>query len=223
MLDDYAFTAIACLDAFEATADLSYFRSAQQIADRMIADFFDPAGGGFFDTATPASGEPLGVMGTRRKPFQDSPTPAGNSMAAIALTRLYGYTNDSKYQQKAQQTLNVLAGVAQQYGIFASTYGIAAVYFSQPHTQVTVVGDDAQAEELHAAALASFAYGKAVLKIGFSNAVAQALPPVLAETIPQLPAIKEGKTVAIVCSGFACQPPVSDADDLSRTLRTRVA
>jgi uncharacterized protein YyaL (SSP411 family) len=219
MLDDYASTAIACLDAYEATADLSYFRFAQQIVDRMITDFFDSAAGGFFDITVQETGETLGVLGTRRKPFQDSPTPAGNSMAAIALTRLYGYTNEAKYREKAQQTLNILAGAAHQYGIFVSTYAIAAVYFSQPHTQVVVVGDDEQAEELQAAAVADFSYGKAVLKISADNAVAQDLPPALAETIPQLPAIKEGKTVAIVCTGFACQPPVATTDDLSQILK----
>src|SRR5712692_7997024 len=41
LLDDYAATAIACLDAYEATADLSYFKFAQAIADTMIAKFFD--------------------------------------------------------------------------------------------------------------------------------------------------------------------------------------
>jgi uncharacterized protein len=219
MLDDYASTAIACLDAYEATADLSYFRFAQQIVDRMITDFFDSAAGGFFDITVHETGETLGVLGTRRKPFQDSPSPAGNSMAAIALTRLYGYTNEPKYREKAQQTLNILAGAAHQYGIFVSTYAIAAVYFSQPHTQVVVVGDDEQAEELQAAAVADFSYGKAVLKISADNAVAQDLPPALAETIPQFPAIKEGKTVAIVCTGFACQPPVATTDDLSQILK----
>jgi len=217
MLDDYAFTAIACLDAYEATSDLSYFRFAQQIVDRMIADFFDSAGG-FFDTAVQDDGETLGVLGTRRKPFQDSPTPAGNSMAVIALTRLNGYTNNPEYHKKAQQTLNALAGAAHQYGIFVSTYAIAAVHFSQPHTQVVVVGNDEQAEKLRDAALANFSYGKAVIKINADNAVAQGLPPALAETVPQLPAVKKGKTVAIVCRGFACQPPVASADDLSRIL-----
>ena len=37
VLDDYAFTVIACLDAYEATADLSYFRFAQSISDAMVA------------------------------------------------------------------------------------------------------------------------------------------------------------------------------------------
>jgi len=139
-------------------------------------------------------------------------------MAVIALTRLNGYTNNPEYHKKAQQTLNALAGAAHQYGIFVSTYAIAAVHFSQPHTQVVVVGNDEQAEKLRDAALANFSYGKAVIKINADNAVAQGLPPALAETVPQLPAVKKGKTVAIVCRGFACQPPVASADDLSRIL-----
>src|SRR5438045_919482 len=47
LLDDYAFTAVACLDAYEATADLSYFKFAQQIADKMIAAFYDGVSCGF--------------------------------------------------------------------------------------------------------------------------------------------------------------------------------
>src|ERR1700747_1219297 len=40
ILDDYAFTILACLDAYEATGDLSYFNFAQRIADRMVERFF---------------------------------------------------------------------------------------------------------------------------------------------------------------------------------------
>ncbi len=50
LLDDYAFTVLACLDAYEATADLSYFKFAQAIADAMIARFYDATSGGFFDS-----------------------------------------------------------------------------------------------------------------------------------------------------------------------------
>jgi hypothetical protein len=37
LLDDYAFTALACFEAYESTADLSYFRFGKAIADFMIA------------------------------------------------------------------------------------------------------------------------------------------------------------------------------------------
>jgi uncharacterized protein YyaL (SSP411 family) len=225
LLDDYAFTAIACLDAYEATADLSYFNFAQRITDKMVDRFFDHVSGGFFDTAGLADGteKALGVLGTQRKPFQDSPTPAGNSAAAIALMRLFAYTNQPSYREKAEQTLELLAGLAGKFGIFAATYGIAAVHFAQPHAQVVVLGNDALAEQLYAVAAGFFGFDKAVLKLAANKAVPQNLPPALAETIPQLPAIGEGKSVAVVCSGFSCQPPVSNPEQLRHILGRALA
>jgi len=220
VLDDYAFTAVACLDAYETTADLTYFNFSKRIADAMVERFFDPTSGGFFDTGKILSDQkPLGVLGTRRKPFQDSPTPAGNSVAAVALLRLYAYTNDAGLREKAEQTIELIAGLAGQYGLFAATYGIAAVHLSHPHTQIVVVGNDELASRLYRAAVAPFSAGKAVLKLTASTAVPKNLPPALAETIPNLPAVKQEKTLAIVCSGFACHPPISDPEELMRSLR----
>jgi uncharacterized protein YyaL (SSP411 family) len=220
VLDDYAFTTVACLDAYEATADLSYFNFATRIGETMIERFFDPVSGGFFDTEkVPLNQKTLGVLGTRRKPFQDSPTPAGNSMAAIALLRLHAYTNKSDLHDKAEQTIEVLAGVAAQYGLFAATYGIAAVHLSHAHTLIVILGNDALAHRLYRAAVGPYSACKAVLKLAPNEAVPQNLPAALAETIPQLPAIKEGKTVAVVCSGFTCHPPIDNPDDLARSLR----
>jgi len=218
LLDDYAFTAVTCLDAYEATADLSYFNFARRIVDKMVDLMFDPVSGGFFDMPASGRAKPLGVLGTRRKPFQDSPTPAGNSVAAIALMRLYAYTNQQSYRDQAEQTLQVLAGLAGKFGIFAATYGIAAVYFSQPHTQVLIVGDDDLAMQLYSVAAGSFGFHKSVLKLPANEAVAPNLPPALAETIPQLPGIREGKSVAVVCAGFSCQPPISDPQQLRQSL-----
>jgi uncharacterized protein YyaL (SSP411 family) len=229
VLDDYAFAVIACLDAYEATADLSYFRFARSIADAMGAGFFDAVAGAFFDRRGEADEQTaLGILGTRRKPFQDSPTPAGNSAAAIALLRLHGYANDSSYRDKAEQTLEVYAGVAGQHGIFAATYGLAVVHFIQPPTQVVVVGKDAAAMELYRAAVRPLGLSTAVLRLDADKVVAQNLPPALAETLPNLPQLGEGRSFdgqsfdgrsfAVLCSGFACQPPIFDVQELARAL-----
>ena len=222
VLDDYAFTVIACLDAYEATADLSYFRFARAIADAMVAKFFDPANGGFFDTAIAAAdAATLGLLGTPRKPFQDSPTPAGNSAAVIALSRLFGYRDDASYREKAEQTLELYANAAGQHGIFAATYGLAVTHFVHPHTQVIVVGSDEVATKLYRAAANPLSLNTAVLRLDASKAVAQNLPPALAETIPNLPALAGQRSFAVVCSGFACAPPVFDPSELARTLGAR--
>ena len=40
----------------------------------------------------------------------------------------------------------------------------------------------------------------------------------LLATIPNLPAVKQGRSVAVVCSNFSCMPPIEDPDQLARTL-----
>ena len=224
LLDDYAYTAIACLDAYEATADVSYFKFAKSITDAMIAKFFDAVSGGFCDTEVQAEEgvKLLGVLSARRKPFQDSPTPAGNPMAAIALLRIFGYTNDASYQEKAEETMEVFAGMAEQYGIFGATYGIAGVHFSQPHTQIVVIGNDADTKPLLAAARSGFAFNKAVIRLTPNELIANNLPPALGETIPNLPGIQE-KATAVVCTGFSCQPPVRDAEQLADLVRSALS
>jgi uncharacterized protein YyaL (SSP411 family) len=218
LLDDYAYTVCACLDAYEATADLSYFHFARSVADRMIAKFYDSVSGGFSDREVDPEEAPVGVLGTRRKPFQDSPTPAGNPVAAIALSRLFGYTNQESYRDTAEDTLEIFAGMAGQYGIFGATYGIAAQHFSEPHTQVVVVGSGAEAGELERIALQPFRFGKSVVKLEAGEAVPEKLPPALATTVPNLPGIQKSAATAVVCSDFTCQPPVHEEAALRQLL-----
>ena len=219
VLDDYAFSAIACLDAFEATGDLTYFRYGRQIGDTMIERFYDSAGGGFFDTDNASAETTLpGVLSARRKPFQDSPTPAGNSTAAILLMRLYHYTNEPRYKECAEQTLEVFAGIAGQAGLFAATYGIAAVHFTQPQQQIVVLGSDERAMQLYRAANQGFRINRCAVHLPTHEASAHSLPPALAETLPNLPGVNSGQALAVVCEGFRCLPPVADPATLSKTI-----
>jgi len=214
-LDDYASTAIACLDAYEATSDMTYFRKAEQIVEQMVQRFYDTEGGGFFDSQPGITS--LGVLATARKAFQDSPTPAGNPMAAIALTRLLAYSGKPEHRDKAKQTLELLSGVAGQYGIFAATYGIAATMFANPHEQIVIIGEDHAAAELYRRASAAPKLGRSVLKLAHNQVAPQNLPPTLAETLPNLPA-KDGASCALLCVNGSCQPPVATVDELKGLL-----
>ncbi len=224
LLDDYAYTVIACLDAYEISGDFSYFRFAREIGDEMIRRFGDATSGGFFDTEGSPDEQPkLGALSAQRKPYQDAPTPAGNPCAAIALLRLYAYTNDPTYRDKAEDTLEVFGGVAEQFGIYAGTYGLAASWLARPYAQVVVVGEDEKAEALLKAACAPYAVNLSVVHLTDSEAVAQNLPPALADTIPNLPSLKEGWSFAVVCSNFTCQPPIEDPKELTEVLREAIA
>ena len=82
------------------------------------------------------------------------------------------------------------------------------------------VADTKAAEKLYREAMAGFALNKTVLRLPISSAVAENLPPALAETIPNLPAVRSGQTCAVVCSNFTCQPPIIAPDELRKQLTT---
>jgi uncharacterized protein len=218
-LEDQVFGVMALLDAYEARLDAKYFQAARQTMDIAIAKYGDAEGGGFFDRASDAPA--MGGLEVRRKPFQDSPTPSANSVAAMALTRIHAYTDDAKYYQWAKKTLEAFAGVAPQYGLFAATYGLAAVLFAEHPTQVvtTGAGGDAGAQKLEEAANSVYRLGKAVLRVT-PEASLENLPVALRQTLPHLP---KDKAQALVCSGTTCLPPTSDPQELTRILQNGIA
>jgi hypothetical protein len=207
-LDDQIFTGLALLDAYEATLDRKYFDAARRATDFAIAEYFDAERGGFFDRAAGAA--PMGGLEIRRKPLQDSPTPGANSSAAILLDRMYGYTNDARYRDLAEMTLEAFAGIAPQLGIHAASYGLAALLHMRQPFEVVVTGasGDPQAAALEQAAHFVYRFGKAVLRVTPERiATADALAPALAETLPHL---RADIAQALVCVGTTCRPPVSD-------------
>jgi uncharacterized protein len=215
MLDDQIFMVAALLDAYETTLDRRYFSLAERTMLLAIEKFGDAEGGGFFDRASDA--HPMGGLEVRRKPFQDSPIPGTNAAAAIALERLYGFTDNVKYHDWAQLTLEGFAGAAPKYGMFAATYGLAALLHSRRTLQVAITGapGDAKAAALEAAANSVYRFGKAILRVTPEIAAANAFAPALKEAIPHLDA---NVAQALLCAGTTCQPPISGAGKLIEML-----
>jgi uncharacterized protein YyaL (SSP411 family) len=77
-----------------------------------------------------------------------------------------------------------------------------------------VIGDDALADELAAAALRGYAVNRSVVRLRRDQL--GDLPPALAETLPFLPGL-EG-SVAVVCRGNTCLPPVRNVEGLLAAL-----
>jgi hypothetical protein len=96
---------------FETTCDERWFIEATTLADTLIVRFADPEHGGFYSTATD-TGEPLI---TRRKDLEDTPIPAGQSSAAMALLRLSQLTGNDEYERQALGVLNLLQDIAPRH------------------------------------------------------------------------------------------------------------
>jgi hypothetical protein len=218
-LDDQVFSVLALLDAYEATLESRYFVAAQKTMDLAIAHYGDAEGGGFFDR--PSDAAPMGGLDVRRKPFQDSPTPGANSVAAIALIRMHAFTGEERYSNFAKKTLEAFAGIAPQYGMFAATYGLAATLFARPPLQIVITGraDDPVAQALEAAAHRVYRFGKSVLRLTPGASLAN-LARALKETLPHLPA---DRAMAVVCAGQTCLPPTNDPVQLTALLENGAA
>ena len=149
-------------------------------------------------------------LDVRRKPLQDSPTPGANPVAAIFMDRLYAYAGVARYRESAEATLEAFAGIAPQFGLHASTYGLAAILHARQPMEIVITGNtgDPQAAALEQAANSVYRFGKAVLRVTSERIRwTETLPPALAETLPHL---RADVAQALVCVGATCRPPVSD-------------
>jgi hypothetical protein len=63
-----------------------------------------------------------GLLSTKKKPIDDTPTPSGNSGAAIFFDKLFSITENKKYFEAADRTLKAFAGYADTIGIYAANY-----------------------------------------------------------------------------------------------------
>ncbi|HWE85082.1 MAG TPA: thioredoxin domain-containing protein [Terracidiphilus sp.] len=216
-LDDYAFTIQACIDGWFASGRMEFYHAAMTLADAMIAKFHDRTAGAFYDTPLEPGTEKLGALTARRKPLQDSPTPAGNPTAASALLRLEVISGRKEYREIAEDTLGSFAGIVEHFGLYAGSYGLALERLLLDPVQVVIVGSGQEAARLEALAVARYGVQKMVMRIGPFRIVPGGLPEELAQMLLNAP--PQGESVwAIVCRGRTCLPPITDAEELLAAL-----
>jgi uncharacterized protein YyaL (SSP411 family) len=123
LLDDNVYFGTALLDLFEVARNDIHLEAAEKIAEVLVTEFEDEDLGGFFDRPRNAGED--GLLAARRKPIEDTPTPSGNSGAAILFDRLFTITENKKYFEAADRTLKSFAGSVDKFGIYAANYGRA--------------------------------------------------------------------------------------------------
>jgi uncharacterized protein YyaL (SSP411 family) len=82
-LEDYAALILGLQALYESTGELRWHRAASRLADQMIATLWDDARGGFHRAA-----DDVPHLLVQARQSYDGALPAGNSLAARALTRL---------------------------------------------------------------------------------------------------------------------------------------
>lgn len=209
LLDDQVQTAAAALDAYEMTGRHEWLEWSERVMDRVWTDYWDNESGGLFDTARGRAGEE-GLLPSRAKPVQDTPTPSPNGVAGIVCARLHELTGDGRWRQRREELARAFAGSGRELGLHAATYLLAVDWHLNPATHLVVVGDstDPSARAMHGAALAGFAPRRVVQLVVPAEAGTRPLPPALSGMLAAGRAPR-----AYACTGASCSQP---ADELSR-------
>jgi hypothetical protein len=196
LAQDLAWVVDACTRLYEATGEQRWLERSVAAAEALVDGFWDDTDGGFFTVA--AHGEQLLV---RQKDTYDSATPSANSVAATALLRLGGLTGDDRWTAHGHRTLDALSPLLTAAPL-AGTGALCALAFAAAgSTEIVITGDrpdlvaEVRARLLPDAVVAWGERGTGPLWEG-----------------------RDLEGAAYVCRSYACQRPVTSADDLSALL-----
>jgi len=210
-LDDYAFFVWGLIELYEAGFDPARLRQAQELVDHTLKDFRDPQTGGFQSSA--AYHEQLLV---RRQEVYDGAVPSGSSVMLSNLLRLSRLLGAPAYEAHAGRL--VAAGAAEvAQAPAAHTQFLSGLDLAlSPGQEVLIAGG---APEERAALLA--ALRPAFLPHAAVLVLSPATRPALLDLAPWVadyPADRQ-PAAAYVCTGRACQAPVTSAAELAQLLR----
>jgi uncharacterized protein len=209
-LEDLAALALADLELFGATGDPRWFDRAAALADEADARFHDEDDGGWFQTAHDAE-----ALYTRPKETWDNATPAGTSVMIEVCLLLAGATGEARWSARAEEGVRLLQEGARRmptgYGwLLRQVEALAA-----GPREVAIVGTPGPARD----ALARVAWGRP--RPGTTVVVAEPSVVAAAAAVPPLLAGRGevgGAPAAYVCRDLTCERPVTDPQDLARSL-----
>jgi uncharacterized protein len=209
-LDDAACLAAALLDAFEATSHRWYLEQAREMADCLLERYWDEEVGGCFYTSRDHE-----TLLHRMKSGTDSAIPSGNAVTAMVLLRLFSFTGEQRYYDRAEQLFRVFRRMMEH-----NTYGSSAMlcaldwYLTTPQ-EIVVVGTrgDAGTEALLSTVHRRYLPNRAVLVLE--------APRRAGESDFRLAAGKtsvNGRPTAYVCQRQTCSAPVTESQQLESLL-----
>jgi uncharacterized protein YyaL (SSP411 family) len=206
-LDDHAFMLAALIELMQTSFQRRDLDWATELADSLLARFEDPAGGGFFFTSHDHE-----ALIHRPKPGHDNATPAGNGIAAQALTTLGHWLSEPRYLDAAERTVRAFARELGHESTGFASLLIALDGCAMPPTTVLLRGDATTCAAWQRAVERE--YRPAVHTLDLS--VQASLPGTLSK--PHEALAGHGSATAWVCRGTTCLPPIHSLAALETAL-----
>jgi uncharacterized protein len=212
-LEDYAFYISGLLDLFAVNSKQEYLDKAIMYTDFMLQHFWDEREGNLFFTSDDHE-----QLISRTKNFYDLATPSGNSVAASNLLRLYHYSQNISYLDRAVRIMKAGSRSAAEnpFG-FGQMLNSIYLYVKKP-VEVTVIitGDDGtntNSSDLVAWLNRQF----------LPNNINAIVHTSELATLQRYPAFKGreaqgGGETAYVCKNYTCSLPIKSIEELERQL-----
>lgn len=212
-LEDYAFYVGGLLDLFAANSKQEYLDKSIRYTDFMLQHFWDDKEGNLFFTSDDHE-----QLISRTKNFYDLAMPSGNSMAASNLLRLYHYTQNNSYLDRAVRIMKAGSQSAAEnpFG-FGQMLNSIYLYVKKP-VEIAVFSSDDNSNTNNSSLVAwlnrQFLPG---------SMIAIVHPSELAK-LQYYPFFKGreaegGRETAFVCKDFTCSLPIRSIEELERQLK----
>ncbi len=205
-LDDYAFYVGALLDLFAVDSKAEYLERAIRYNDFMLEHFWDSKDGDLFFTSD--DHEKLIV---RTKNFYDLAIPSGTSVAANNLLRLYHYTQNTEYLDKALSIMKAGAKAAAENPFGFGQLLMAIYLYAKKPVEATVVTEDKNS------GMAGWLKQR-FLPDGITAIVTRDELESLEKYAYFKGRSQNGQEYAFVCRNFACSLPLRSQEELQRHL-----
>jgi hypothetical protein len=204
-LEDYASLGGTLLTLYEATFNQRWLDEAHRLTDAMLALFLDESSGVFYDTGSDAS-----ELFTRPRDVFDNAIPSGGSMATQLLLRLATHTGDTSYRSIAETSLRSVRQYMAQGGAGFGGWLAALDYYVSTPKEIVVMGnaDDSATQALLREVHTRYIPNRIIT--GAAGPITPTPSPLL-----EARALVDGVPTAYVCENYACQLPVTKAEDLA--------
>jgi uncharacterized protein len=211
-LEDYAFYISGLLDLFAVNSKQEYLDKAIMYTDFMLQHFWDEKEGNLFFTSDDHE-----QLISRTKNFYDLATPSGNSVAASNLLRLYHYSQNNSYLDRAVRIMKAGSRSAAEnpFG-FGQMLNSIYLYVKKPVEVTLIIGNDRT--NTNSSGLVAW-----VNRQFLPNSINAIVPASELATLQRYPAFKGreaqgGGETAYVCKNYTCSLPIKSIEELERQL-----
>jgi uncharacterized protein len=207
-LEDYAALILGLLALYQSDPDPKWYARAEELSDDMVSNFRDPEGG-FFDTRH--DHEPLL---RRPKDLQDNATPAGNSLASLALLQLSALSGKGEWQDLAEEMLGSIQQAAARYPTSFGKWLSALDFAANPVHEAALIGDPDDPKTLALLEVLWETYRPHLV-----GAISSYPPPAGSPALLKDRPLKDDLPSVYLCQNFVCRRPINDPEEFRRALK----